>query len=48
VTQTSLELAAVLEGADPERDAVAGTHQALVFEKLIKSEEEEDEIPLDE
>jgi 3'-5' exonuclease len=44
VTQTSLALTASLDAAnDP---VVAGTHQAMVFEKLIKSDEPEDEIPL--
>ncbi len=43
VTQTSLALTASLE-AEPA-DSVAGTHQAIVFEKLIKPEEPEEEIP---
>jgi predicted PolB exonuclease-like 3'-5' exonuclease len=43
VTQTSLELSASLGIAE---QAVSGSHQALVFEKLLKPEEPEDEIPL--
>lgn len=42
VTQTSLALTASLEVTTP---AAAGTHQAIVFEKLIKSDEPEEEIP---
>lgn len=45
VTQTSLALSASLEKETV--DVAAGTHQAIVFEKLIKSDEtDEDEIPL--
>jgi predicted PolB exonuclease-like 3'-5' exonuclease len=43
VTQTSLALTASLE-AEPA-DVVAGAHQAIVFEKLLKPEEPEEEIP---
>ncbi|HEY6843728.1 MAG TPA: ribonuclease H-like domain-containing protein [Thermoanaerobaculia bacterium] len=45
VTQTSLALSAVLASAEPEEPAAAATTQALVFEKLIKTEEPEEEIP---
>ena len=45
VTQTSLELSAVLASTDPEPPAAAATTQALIFEKLIKTEEPEEEIP---
>lgn len=47
VTQTSLALSAALDLADPP-PSVGTTHQAFVFEKLIKPDEEpeEDEIPL--
>ncbi len=45
VTQTSLALSAALDATDPQ-PAVATPHQALVFEKLIKPDEpEEEEIP---
>jgi hypothetical protein len=44
VTQTSLALSAALDAGEPE-PLVAGTHQAIVFEKLIKPEEPEEEIP---
>lgn len=45
VTQTSLALSASLE--DEPAAVVAGSHQAIVFEKLIKPEgsEDEEEIP---
>ena len=44
VTQTSLALTASLENDPP--DVVAGTHQAIVFEKLIKPDDaDEEEIP---
>jgi len=43
VTQTSLALTAALD-AEPAGVA-AGTHQALVFEKLLKPEDPEEEIP---
>jgi len=47
VTQTSLELAASLEVSEAQ-PPVAGSHQAIVFEKLIKTEQpDDDEIPLD-
>jgi DNA polymerase elongation subunit (family B) len=45
VTQTSLALSAVLASAEPEEPAAAATTQALVFEKFIKTEEPEEEIP---
>jgi hypothetical protein len=46
VTQTSLALSAALELTDhPEETVAAATTQALVFEKLIKTEEPEEEIP---
>jgi predicted PolB exonuclease-like 3'-5' exonuclease len=45
VTQSSLELTASLEVSEAE-PAVAGSHQAIVFEKLLKPEEPEEEIPL--
>ena len=45
VTQTSLELSAVLASTEPEPAAAAATTQALIFEKLIKTEEPEEEIP---
>lgn len=45
VTQTSLELSAALEATTPDPE-VGGSHQAIVFEKLIKPDEPEDEIPL--
>ena len=44
MTQTSLALSAALDVTEPEPVAAATT-QALVFEKLIKSEEPEEEIP---
>ncbi len=44
VTQTSLALSAALDVTEAE-SVVAGTHQAIVFEKLIKPEEPEEEIP---
>ena len=44
VTQTSLELTASLELSESEPPA-PGTHQALVFEKLITPDEPEEEIP---
>ncbi len=44
VTQTSLALSAALDAGEPE-PVVAGTHQAIVFEKLIKPDEPEEEIP---
>lgn len=44
VTQTSLALTAALDLAEPE-PVVGATHQAAVFEKLIKTEEPEEEIP---
>ena len=43
VTQTSLALTASLDVSEPE--PVAGTHQAMVFEKLITPDEPEEEIP---
>jgi predicted PolB exonuclease-like 3'-5' exonuclease len=43
VTQTSLELTAALD--EEAAGVVAGTHQALVFEKLLKPEDPEEEIP---
>jgi predicted PolB exonuclease-like 3'-5' exonuclease len=43
VTQTSLALTAALD--DEAASVVAGTHQALVFEKLLKPEDPEEEIP---
>ena len=47
VTQTSLELSAVLASTEPEPAAAAATTQALIFEKLITSpKSEEEEIPL--
>jgi len=47
VTQTSLELSAVLASGEPEAPAAAATTQALIFEKLIKTpDSEEEEIPL--
>ena len=45
VAQTSLTLTASLE-ADQEQPVPAATHQAIVFEKLIRSELTEDEIEL--
>jgi len=42
VTQTSLALTAQLDVVD---EPLASTHQAIVFEKLIKAEEPEEEIP---
>jgi 3'-5' exonuclease len=42
VTQTSLALSAQL---DVVEEPLASTHQAIVFEKLIKAEEPEEEIP---
>jgi 3'-5' exonuclease len=44
VTQTSLALTAALD--DEAAGVVAGTHQALVFEKLLKPEDPEEDIPL--
>jgi 3'-5' exonuclease len=44
VTQTSLALTAALDMNPPEPEVAANT-QALVFEKLIKTEEPEEEIP---
>lgn len=44
VTQTSLALTAALDLGETS-PVVAGSHQALVFEKLMKSEEPEEEIP---
>jgi predicted PolB exonuclease-like 3'-5' exonuclease len=44
VTQTSLALTAALDLGEPEA-VVAGTHQAIVFEKLMKPEDPEEEIP---
>jgi predicted PolB exonuclease-like 3'-5' exonuclease len=44
VTQSSLALSAALDESEP-LPAVAGSHQALVFEKLMKAEEPEEEIP---
>lgn len=48
ITQTSLALSASLDLADPEPVATttAATHQAHVFEKLISTDEQEDEIEL--
>ena len=43
VTQTSLALTAALDATEPA--PVAGTHQAMVFEKLITPDEPEEEIP---
>ena len=46
VTQTSLALSAALEGTGHDQETVAAAAtQALVFEKLIKTEEPEEEIP---
>jgi len=42
VTQTSLALSAQLDVAE---EPLPSTHQAIVFEKLIKAEEPEEEIP---
>lgn len=48
VTQSSITLCAALD--DPEKESTAsiaaGTAQAIVFEKLLKQEDGEDEIPL--
>lgn len=48
VTQTSITLTASLDEPRPESPSgiATGTAQAMVFEKLIKPEEPEDEIPL--
>jgi hypothetical protein len=45
VTQTSLALSEALALTGPEPEVAAATTQALVFEKLIKTEEPEEEIP---
>jgi hypothetical protein len=44
VTQTSLELTASLDMGDAA--PVGGSHQAMVFEKLVAPEEPEEEIPI--
>ena len=48
VTQSSITLCASLDSTPDEETApiAAGTAQAIVFEKLIKPEDGEDEIPL--
>src|SRR5207244_2830942 len=46
VTQTSLALTASLDVAEEPAVLPAGTHQAMVFEKLIKSSDPEDELEL--
>lgn len=46
VTQTSLELLPALDAAPATEPVVASTSPAMVFEKLIKAEDEEEEIPL--
>jgi predicted PolB exonuclease-like 3'-5' exonuclease len=45
VTQTSLALSEALAITDEEPSVAAATTQALIFEKLIKTEEPEEEIP---
>jgi predicted PolB exonuclease-like 3'-5' exonuclease len=46
VTQTSIALTESLGNADPEPVAAAASHQAFVFEKLMKTNEPEDDIEL--
>ena len=46
VTQTSLALLPALEAPPVTEPVVAASTQAMVFEKLIKPEDEEEEIPL--
>ena len=46
VAQTSLALTASLDIAHEEQPVAAATHQAIVFEKLIKSELADDDIEL--
>lgn len=46
VTQTSLTLTASLDLAEVAQQAPPQTHQAIVFEKLIKVEQTDDEIEL--
>ncbi|MEK6375706.1 MAG: ribonuclease H-like domain-containing protein [Acidobacteriota bacterium] len=45
VTQTSLALLPALDAPPPAEPVVASTSPAMVFEKLIKAEHEEEEIP---
>ncbi len=48
VAQTSIALSASFNDAEPDPDPVAppSTHQALVFEKLMKTNEREDDLEL--
>jgi len=45
VTQTSLTLASSLDNLDMSDEMVTAKHQAIVLEKLVQSERQEDELP---
>ena len=45
VTQTSLTLASALEDLGATDELVTAKHQAIVLEKLVQSERQEDELP---
>jgi len=45
VTQTSLTLASALEDPGATDEVVTAKHQAIVLEKLVQSERQEDELP---